>query len=154
MKYLLLAVVILPSVLLAQVPQPIQARPTVLPRVQAAPSEALPDNYQVTLTMNSEGEQPLEVSVVVASTRFEASLGSPALNFSGTVTVEESGKVIIAYLLGWETPVVDGDKVVQFRPASTQGSVRLGVGEEIQIIRAGPRVARLSIKKLEPTKSR
>lgn len=105
--------------------------------------------------MNNEGEQPLEVSVVVASTRFEASLGNPALNFSGTVTVEESGKIVIAYGLGWETPILDANgKAVQFRASSTQGSVRLGVGEEIQIIRAGPRVARLSIKKLEPAKSK
>ena len=151
MKHILLAAILLPSVLFAQAPQPFPIRQPMPPGSQT-PVDALPDNYQVTLTITDKDGQPLEVSVVVASTRFSASLGDPSLTFSGLVTVEDSGSIIIAYALGWDTPVPAGKDTVQFRSSSTQGSVRLKLGEEIQIIRAGPRVARLSIKKLEATK--
>ena len=43
---------------------------------------------------------------------------------------------------------------VQFQASQTQGSVRLKLGEVVQIIRAGARTARLSIKKLETSKSK
>ena len=152
MKYILFAAILLPSFLLAQTPQPVPIRQPMLPGSQT-PADVLPDNYQVALTMTDKDGQPLEVSVVVASTQFTASLSDPSLTFSGSVTVEDSGSIIIAYSLGWETPIPVGDgKSVQFRPSSTRGSVRLKLGEEIQIIRAGPRIARLSIKKLEPSK--
>lgn len=154
MKHLLLAAIVLPSVLFAQTAQPIPIRPPAPPMSPGSqiPADALPDNYQVTLTMTDKDGQPIEVSVVVASTRFTASLGDPSLTFSGSVTVDDSGSIMIAYALGWETPIPSGKDTIQFRPSSTQGSVRLKVGEEIQIIRAGSRVARLTIKKLEPSK--
>ena len=50
--------------------------------------------------------------------------------------------------LGWETPINTGN-AIQYKTSSTQGSVRLKLGEEVNIIRAGTRTARISIKKLE-----
>ena len=149
MKLLLLATILLPSILIAQIPQPMPMRP-VVQRGTPVPTDALPENYQVTLTITDKDGQPVEVSVVVASTRFTALLGEQHLTFEGTVLVEDSG-IVIAYALGWETlsPVAEG---IQSRSSSMQGSVRLQLGEEVQIIRAGTRVARLSIKKLEPAK--
>jgi len=115
--------------------------------------ETLPDNYQVTLTITDKEGQPLEVSVVVASSGFTASLGEQNLNFNGSVTVEEAG-IIIIYSLGWQTPVTTGNGNLQFNSSTMQGSVRLKLGEEVPIIRAGSKMAKLSIKKLEPSKSK
>lgn len=111
-------------------------------------SEALPDNYQVTLNITDKEGPPLEISVVVASSQFSASLGEQSLGFSGQMKVEEAGGIVMAYTLNWQTPVGGGDKgAVQFIPSNVQGSVRLKLGEEVQIIRAGTRVALLSVKK-------
>lgn len=154
MKHILLAAIILPVVLFAQAPQhPPPIRQPVPPGSQT-PTDVLPDNYQVTLTITDMGGQPLELSVVVVSRRFSASLADPSLTFSGVVTLEDSGNIIIAYTLHWATPVAAGKNDVASRSASTEGSVRLKPGEEIQIIRAGPHVARLSIKKLEATRAK
>jgi hypothetical protein len=150
MKSILLAAVLLPSILIAQIPQPMPMRQMVQ-RGIPAPTDALPDNYQVTLTITDKDGQPIEVSVVVASTRFNASLGDQHLTFEGAVAVEDSG-IVIAYALGWETLSPPAEGNIQSRNSSMQGSVRLKLGEEVQIIRAGTRVARLSIKKLEPSK--
>jgi hypothetical protein len=49
-------------------------------------------------------------------------------------------------------PVTVGN-TTQIKTSATQGSVRLKLGEEVQIIRAGTRAARLSIKKLEAARA-
>lgn len=150
MKIPLLALFLVPSVLFAQVSQ--QPIPGLPRRVLAAPTavETLADNYQVALTITDKDAAPVEVSVVVASSQFSASLGEQGLTFAGTLTVEESGGVVVAYSLGWESPITVGTGV-QYKTSSTQGSVRLKLGEEVNIIRAGGRTARLSVKKLETT---
>ena len=112
----------------------------------------LPDNYEVTLTITDKNDPPLEVSVVVASPQFLANLAEHHLDFTGTVTVEESGAMVIAYSLGWQTPGPAFNGVVQYQPSTAHGSVRLKLGEEVQIIRAGTRMARLGIRKLDASK--
>jgi hypothetical protein len=156
MKRILLVALLLPVVLMAQLPQPQLAVPGRLPQPPGyrSPAETLPDNYQVTLNLADKDGTSLEISVVIASSQFNATLGEQNLNFSGTVTVEESGSIVIAYGLGWQTPVPSGSGSTQYQSSSTQGSVRLKLGEEVQIIRAGTRTARLSIKRLEPAKTR
>ena len=156
MKYLLLAALLLPSVLVAQINQPVPN--SVSRRVVAGPqasSGVLADNYEVKLTVTDKEGQPLEVSVVVASPQFGASLGDQNLSFTGSVTVEDTGSLVIAYSVGWETPS-PGAPVGLGQPRGTtmQGSIRLNSGEEVQIFRAGPRIARLSLKKLEPAKAK
>lgn len=153
MKSILFASLLLPSILFAQSPERVRVAPTIgnMPGFQA-PASALPDNYQVTLTVTDKDSPPLEVFVVVASSQFNASLGEQNLAFSGSVTVEDAGSLVIAYSLGWETQITGAGGSIQSRTSSTQGSVRLKLDEEIQIIRAGSRTARLSIKKLEPAK--
>jgi len=126
--------------------------PSARPINSQTPGIALPDNYQVTLTLIDKNDPPLEVSVVVASSQFTAMLGEQHLDFNGSVTVEESGAIVIAYRLGWQTPVPANNGNIQFQSSTTQGSVRLKLGEEVQIIRAGTRIARLSIKKLDASK--
>lgn len=152
MKHIILASILLPSILIAQSPQPIAIRPQP-PRLSQTPADALPDNYQVLLTLTDKDKQPVEVSVVVASTQFNASLGEQNLTFSGFVTIEDSGSMLIAYALGWQTQAPTDNNNVRYQSSEAQGSVRLKPGEEVQIIRAGTRTARLSIKKLEMTKA-
>jgi hypothetical protein len=164
MKHLILASILLPSLLMAQPPQPIPVRPQPQ-RFAQAPADALPDNYQVTLNIADKDGQPVEVSVVVASTEFNASMSELNLTFSGNVTVDEAGSILIAYALSWQTqivtsnnndptPMAPGTGNIRYQSSEAQGSVRLKLGEEAQIIRAGTRTARLSIKKLEMTKAK
>ena len=117
------------------------------------PADLLPGNYQVTLTITDKDAQPFELSVVVASTQFSASLDRQSLDFSGSVSPEESDGVIIAYTLGWET-VITTDNTTEYKRSNTQGSVRLKLGEDTQIIRAGTRTARLLVTKLDSAKSK
>ncbi len=149
MKRIFLAAILLATALFAQVPQVPGLRPP-LPRgpLAQAPANMLPDNYQVALTITDKDAQPVEVSVVVASTQFTAALGELGLTFSGSVEIEDSGAIMVNYALGWETPINTGNNI-QYKTSSTQGSVRLKLGEEVNIIRAGTRTARISIKKLE-----
>jgi hypothetical protein len=158
MQATILSVLLFSSLLIAQTtaqtgrpgssqspPRPPQAH------VAQGSGEALPDNYQLTLTL-SDKDNPREVSVVVASRQFATQISDPpALVFSGTLTLEDGGALVVAYVLNWETVILNGTST-QFKPSSTQGSVRLKPGEEIQILRAGNLSARLSIKQLEASK--
>jgi hypothetical protein len=154
MKPLILAVLLIPASIFAQAvplsPQPgIVNRPPVRP--QQGSTETLKDNYQIGLTLTDKDAQPVEISVVVASTQFNSTLGEQGLSFSGTVAVEDAGSILVTYYLGWQSEVrVGGGNNIQYQPSSAQGSVRLKPGEAVEIIRAGNRAARLVIKKLEP----
>jgi hypothetical protein len=155
-KLLFITAIVFPVVVLAQVgPRPVLPSRSSLPPVQMQGAyESLPDNYQLTLVMTDKDGQPLELSVVVASSQFNATIGEQGLNFSGSVTVEETGTIRVAYALGWQTTVASGNNSVQYQTSSAQGSVRLKPEEEVQILRAGSRIARLSIKKIESTKTK
>jgi len=87
----------------------------------------------------------------VATSHFQMALGEPSLMFAGDFSVEKDGRVVVLYTLGWETRVGVGNNV-GMRSSSTKGSVRVKLGEEVQIIRAGTRTAKLSVKKLGPGK--
>ena len=158
MKLIVLSALLLPAVLMAQAVQP--AVPVVRQRIMPPQgsgaqqsSEMLPDNYQVTLTLTDKDGAPLELSVVVASAQFNAMFGEQNLGFGGYVKVEESGGILVSYSLDWQTPV-GGAGATQYVPSRMQGSMRLKLGEEVQIIRAGTRSARLSIQKLDAVKGK
>ena len=75
---------------------------------------------------------------------------------SGRIVLDEehaSGariSIILSYAVDWETQIPVANSI-QFKASTTQGSVRLKLGGEVQIIRAGTRAAR-PIKKLEVDK--
>jgi hypothetical protein len=152
-----LSALLLPAVLMAQALQPAVpgGRRVVMPQGSGAQqsSELLPDNYQITLNITDKDGTPLELSVVVASTQFTAMFGEQSLVFGGNVKVEEAGGIVIAYDMDWQTPL-RGAGTTQFVSSRMQGSVRLKLGEEVQIIRAGTRSARLSIQKLDAVKGK
>ena len=155
MKLIVLSALLLPAVLMAQAAQtavPVVRRVNPPQGSGAQQSfELLPDNYQSTLNITDKEDTPLELSVVVASAQFTAMFGEQSLGFSGHVNVEESGGIMVTYSLDWQTPV-GGAGAKQYVPSRMQGSVRLKLGEEVQIIRAGTRSARLSIQKLDAVK--
>jgi len=158
MKIIVLSALLLPAVLMAQAPQ---AAPPMVPQRVLPPqgfgaqpsSEMLPDNYQITLNLTDKDGAPLELSVVVASAQFSAMFSEQGLGFGGHVKVEDSGSILVTYSLDWQTPV-GGAGGTQYLPSRMQGSVRLKLGEEVQIIRAGTRSARLSIQKLDAVKGK
>lgn len=150
MKHLLFIAVLVPSLLIAQSAPPGANRIAVRPSLQT-PGKEFADNYQLTLIVTDKDGQPVEISVVVASAQFVAALGEPSLSFAGTLTVEEAGGILVNYTLGWETLITVGNGA-QYKSSRTEGSVRLKLGEEVQILRAGARTARLSIKKLDGAK--
>lgn len=153
---LFLSAVILPSILLAQgapmVPSLAPLNPANrLPGQIGSPAvDALADNYEFTLVMVDKDGPPAELAIVIASPFFQATLDepSPSLSFGGNVTVAEDGRVLVSYALGWKTKMRAGDGE-PYTYSSTQSSVRLKSGEEVQILRAGTQTARLSVKKLE-----
>ncbi|WP_395753811.1 hypothetical protein [Prosthecobacter sp.] len=173
MKLILLSLLLLllPGLLLAQnAPRPLAPVPPmqppgmpVSPGYSAVPT-TLPDNYQITLILTEKDKEkdgdPLEISLVVASRTFTAVLADSGVNFGGDLTLEESGSILVNYNLGWETPVPPKSnqppQIVgsQYMSSRTTGSVRLKVGEELQIIRAGTRTATLSIQKLPLAKAK
>jgi hypothetical protein len=146
----LLSAVLFPSLLLAQAPQPIPVRARV---TNEAPADSLPENYEVSLTISDKEAEPIELSVVVSSTRFNAQIGEPGTTFSGTINVDEAGTLTMSYAVGWETKITMGN-TQQFKTTSIQGSIRLKPGDDVQIIRANNRTARLSVKKLAPANAK
>lgn len=124
-----------------------------VPAVEPA-TEALPANYQIALSVTDKDGGTTEVSTVVASSRFSVSLGEPSLTFVGTLAVAEGGEITMNYTLGWETLIAAPNTPSQFRSSSVQGTVRLKEGEELIILRAGPRTAKVSVAKLPASKAK
>jgi len=151
MKHILLASILWFSALNAQEPQP-GATPRESPPGLRAAEDALPCNYEVTLNFADEDGQPIEVCFVIASPQFSVALGEQNLTFSGTIAVDGSGNIVVAYLLGWQTAMNASNGNAQLVSSSSKGSVRLKPGEEVPIIRVGSRIARLSIKERTASK--
>jgi hypothetical protein len=142
MKHLL-AFLLLPSLLLGEPPAPVDG---------SEPFVALPETYEVRLTLLEKGRSPVEIAVLVASKRFHTDLGDQGIIFEGNITPEASGSFVVVYAIGWETPSRMGQQTI-YLPSSTEGSVRLKLGEEHQIFRSGTRTARLTIKPPEVLKA-
>lgn len=182
MKHVLIAtVLLLPAMLLAQEPQPSAPQPPPSSQAQSVPpgirgrrmirtsdegpngpikvirqsdqADVLPDNYQLTLTATEKDLPTVEVSVVTASSSFNVTAGDMNLTFGGSVSpAEEPESILIRFELGWAKPMTGNNG--QYVSSNARGSVRLKPGQEIQILRSGDRVVRLSIKKLEPLKAK
>ena len=116
--------------------------------------DAFPDNYLLLLTITDKDAAPTEIELVVASPSFQATVGEHSLTFGGSISMAADDRVIVAYQLGWQVPVSTGKGATQFVTSSTQGSVRLKLGDEVQVIRAGTKSARLSIRKFETPKAK
>jgi hypothetical protein len=149
----ILAAILLPCALFAEKPLPDQIparngwKTSHVHEISPSP---LPDNYQVTLTCTQKNGELAEVAIVIAGTHFSATLMEPKLLLDGRVTIEDSGEITLNYTLGWDTrepsQTMRGSYTID--PCMIAGSVRLKLGQEVQVFRAGGHMMRLSIKKL------
>ncbi|MEI6714857.1 MAG: hypothetical protein WCO60_13960, partial [Verrucomicrobiota bacterium] len=157
MKAFILAAVLIPSVLLAEVPvpRPPAQEPThVSARTPQSPVRR--DNYLLTVfTTDKDGDLP-EVCVVLAApygevAQFNVTLGGPGDKIQGLLRIWDAGALTLDYTLGWETRIPNGNmsNTARICESSTKSSVCLNLGEEVQILRVGTRTTRVSIKKLE-----
>lgn len=147
------AVLLLPTLLFAQSPPP--ALPAPLPRVRSlnpgnsqGPSETLPDNYQLILTMTDKDGQPQELSLVSANTGFAATLGDEGFSFYGTIVADEDGTVRVNYTLTWSTGFVNNGST-NYKTTTIQSSAHLKTGQELVILHTNMHTAKLLVKKLE-----
>jgi hypothetical protein len=144
MKRLIFALCLLASPAIAQGPQP--PRPGGAP----TPAPALPENYLLTLTISNAGQVAAELSVVIATADFSASFpdAKPAVNvFSGTVSLETNGSVVVRYTLSLEIPIRPFGPNPQSKSSVTQSSARLLLGQPVQILKTDTRTYLLSITK-------
>ena len=141
--------------------------------------EPLPANYLLTLSVSDKDQPFTELSLVVATADFSTDAVHPidaketvtmpaSLTFTGSISVQEDGSVLIRYLLSYEVAIptnmqttksANGEQVtnssIQFKRSSTQASAKLRLSEPIQILKSGTRTYRLTISRLtdKPSKS-
>jgi hypothetical protein len=132
---------------------PLTTLPNSYPRqgMQSA-TNVFPDNYALVLTITDKNAAPAEIELVVASPYFQAALGESNLSFSGSISIADAESAIVTFQLGWQAPVSAGKDSTQLVASNMQGSVRLKMGDDVQVMRAGSKGARLSIRKLETPK--
>ena len=124
-------------------------------------AQAFPENYKITLTMTEKDKSIAELALVVSSPEFRAEMGEPAISFSGTLTPEENGTILVRYTLGSNLAVTtqtmttnspSGQPVtssnVQYVSSSAQTTTRLHIGEPLQILKSGGRVYVLTVARL------
>ena len=134
--------------------------------------EPLPMNYLLTLDA-SDNDQPItELSLVVATADFATDFIHPigaqatvtvptSLTFTGTLSVQEDGSVLIRYTLSCEVAVPtntqttkspNGEQVtnssIQYKRSSTQASAKLRLNEPLQILKSGTRTYRLTVSRI------
>ena len=117
------------------------------------PNTALPDNYQLTLVV-SDGEKPAtELSVVAVTPQFKVDGAEPNITFAGTITPEEAGTVLVAYVVSGDVPIRPPEgapsSTIQYRMVGAQAAARLRLGETLQILKSGTRTFKLTISKLD-----
>ena len=160
MKLTVLTWLFICATLSAQQSAPI-SQPPVLPAltanfIQQSPqgiTNTFQENYALVLTISENKATVTEIELIVASPSFQATVGENRLSFSGSISIADADSAVVTFQLGWQTPLASGKDSTQLVPSNMQGSVRLKMGDEVQLMRAGSRSARLSIKRLEPRKA-
>ncbi len=115
------------------------------------PVESVFENYVVTLTLTDKEQKTSELSLVVASADFKTDFPDTQSNinsFVGTLTPEEGDTVSIRYTLGGQLAVSVSPGNVQYRTIATQTTVRLKLGEPVQILKSDARTCTLRISRL------
>ena len=123
--------------------------------------EVLPFSCEITLTITddkAQGAAPAEISIVTSSSRFASTSSAGSVFFSGLLTQEEGGTLLLAYNLDWAPPAQPlppppgaGQlpvQTVQRQSNTCETVVRLTPGEEVTLLRVGSQTARLVLKKL------
>ena len=162
MKTLIITLCLISTVAFAQIPTLPRRVPPQAPQGANETSDALPENYVLKLIVSDKDQQITELSVVVATAMFRADTFDPTMTLAGTLAPEDNGSILVRYTLGTEiavptqtltTPSAAGQAVttassIQYKSGSVQASVRLHVGEPIQILKSGTRSYQLTVSRL------
>lgn len=146
MKFLLFTFWLLGAV--AAVAQGFQ--PPRPPGATPAPAPPLPENYLLTLTVSNGGQVAAELALLIATAEFSASFpdAKPAVNsFSGTVSLENNGSAVVRYTLNVEISIRPFGPNPQSKSSVTQSSVRLLLGQPVQILKTDARTYQLTMTK-------
>lgn len=123
---------------------------------KAGTKTPLQENHQITLAFTARDGSPLELSFTTGVPFFTARLEEHGINFSGTLESVSGNTAILGYTLTWETPVtlerpaIGPVTNVIYKKSSLEGSVRLELGKELVLFRAGKQSAHVSVLRLEP----
>jgi len=123
--------------------------PTPTPPSKAV--QPISENYVVSLTMTNKEKKTTEMSLVVASAEFSTSFPDSQSNvtsFHGTLTPEDGGTISIKYILTGEIAVSVSPGSVQYKSIATQTTVRLKLGDPVQILKSGTQTCTLSVSRL------
>lgn len=123
--------------------------------------EVLPFSCEITLTITddkAQGAAPAEIGIVTSSSRFTSTSSADSVFFSGLLTQEDGGTLLLAYNLDWAPPAQplppppgagqQPVQTVQRQSNTSETVVRLTPGEEVTLLRVGSQTARLVLKKL------
>jgi hypothetical protein len=117
-------------------------------------AEFLPDNYLVRLVVAEKDQEKTELSVVVATTtQFNASAVDTTLSFIGMLVPQENGVINVRYTLNIQVPVTEGSSN-SFRSSACSSSVRMRLGETVQIFKSGAMSYKLTVSKLAADKEK
>jgi hypothetical protein len=158
MKPLILTLCLISTFAAAQVP----ARRVPVAEPPPIQGDTLPENYVLKLVVHDKEQQITELSVVVASSQVRADALDPVMTISGTLVVLEDGVLLFRYALGTEVAVptqitaassssdrpVVTNQSIQYKSSSVQASVRLRLGEPVQILKSGTRTYQLTVSRL------
>lgn len=152
MKTLIATLCLVSTVVWAQnMPQPPRTyRPppqVVNPADKASQSEVLADNYLITLAISDKDKQVTEISLVSATTNFSMTTGAPRITFSGVIAPDDQGGALVRYGLGINILVYEGNNV-RDQDSTVQASVRVRLGEPVQILKSGTQVFTLTVARL------
>jgi hypothetical protein len=159
MKTLIIALCLTSTIVFAQIPAPL--RPSSQQGANAA-GEVLPENYLLTLTVSDKDQLVTELSLVVASADFKAEVADPVITFTGTLTPDDKEGILMSYGLGTQVAVpsqvlttqppsgapVTTSSSIQYRSSSVQATVKVRVGEPLNILKSGTRSYKLTISRL------
>jgi len=137
------------SVVMAQVIAP----PTVTRFPSSPPAqqdEGLSENYLLTLTVREKETVKTELSLLVSGNNFSTSFpASPDTfaNFTGTVSKQEGGIVVLKYMLGAEVRLPAEAGQIQTKTISFSATVRLQPGKSVEIMKLNGAAAELKLTK-------
>jgi len=157
MKTLIAVLCLVSTVAFSQAPSAPRRRdavpPNLAPNCSAPPqgdtaNEALPENYLLTLVVSDKDKVTTELSLVVATADFIVTAGDPRISFSGRIAPDDQGNnILIRYSLGTSVAVQNGNST-EYRDSTAQASVKVRLGEPIQILKSGTQTYKLTISRL------
>ena len=113
------------------------------------PAPAVSENYIVTLAITDKEQASTEMSIVVCSSKFSSTFADAKSNvtaFSGTLTPEQGGTILIDYGLSGNVAASER-QTMTYKNVVTQASVRLKLGEPVEFLKTDSRICTLTVSR-------